>query len=145
MLSIRPRLTSFAGQSFICVSCLEGVVAPPAGRRQRRGCSGTAAPADSTKHDQANVRRRRSGLSSLLRSRPGHLRDGEPQTSWLPDRPARTRFAPSPTGYLHMGGLRTALYNYLLAKATKGQFILRIEDTDRVRSRRSCEKRGYED
>lgn len=50
----------------------------------------------------------------------------------LPDGPARTRFAPSPTGYLHLGSLRTALYNYLLAKATGGQFILRIEDTDQV-------------
>ena len=44
----------------------------------------------------------------------------------------RTRFAPSPTGDLHLGSLRTALFNYLLAKHYKGQFILRIEDTDRV-------------
>ena len=50
----------------------------------------------------------------------------------LPDKPARTRFAPSPTGYLHLGSLRTALFNYLTAKATKGQFILRVEDTDKV-------------
>ncbi|KAI8889990.1 glutamyl-tRNA synthetase [Backusella circina FSU 941] len=47
--------------------------------------------------------------------------------------PARVRFAPSPTGQLHLGGLRTALYNYLLAKKTGGQFILRIEDTDQTR------------
>lgn len=46
--------------------------------------------------------------------------------------PARTRFAPSPTGYLHLGSLRTALFNYLVAKATGGQFVLRIEDTDQV-------------
>ncbi len=45
----------------------------------------------------------------------------------------KTRFAPSPTGYLHIGGLRTALYAYLFAKKMKGQFILRIEDTDRKR------------
>lgn len=45
----------------------------------------------------------------------------------------RLRFAPSPTGYLHIGGLRTALYNYLYAKKHKGKFILRIEDTDRTR------------
>ena len=45
----------------------------------------------------------------------------------------RTRFAPSPTGYLHIGGLRTALYNYLYAKKNNGQFILRIEDTDQNR------------
>ena len=50
----------------------------------------------------------------------------------LPDHPARTRFAPSPTGYLHIGGLRTALFSYLLAKRTGGQFLLRIEDTDQV-------------
>lgn len=45
----------------------------------------------------------------------------------------RTRFAPSPTGFLHVGGLRTALYNYLFARHHQGQFILRIEDTDRTR------------
>lgn len=45
----------------------------------------------------------------------------------------RVRFAPSPTGYLHIGGLRTALYNYLFAKKNNGSFILRIEDTDRTR------------
>ena len=45
----------------------------------------------------------------------------------------RTRFAPSPTGYLHVGGLRTALYCYLFAKKNKGTFILRIEDTDQER------------
>ena len=45
----------------------------------------------------------------------------------------RVRFAPSPTGALHIGGLRTALYNYLFAKKNKGKFILRIEDTDQNR------------
>ena len=45
----------------------------------------------------------------------------------------RVRFAPSPTGYLHVGGLRTALYNYLFAKRNNGKFVLRIEDTDRNR------------
>ncbi len=45
----------------------------------------------------------------------------------------RTRLAPSPTGYLHIGSLRTALYAYLWAKHNDGQFILRIEDTDRSR------------
>ncbi len=47
--------------------------------------------------------------------------------------PARVRFAPSPTGYLHLGGLRTALFDWLLARHTGGQFILRIEDTDQSR------------
>jgi glutamyl-tRNA synthetase len=46
----------------------------------------------------------------------------------------RTRFAPSPTGYLHIGGARTALYNWLIAKKNNGVFILRIEDTDKERS-----------
>ena len=46
----------------------------------------------------------------------------------------RTRFAPSPTGYLHVGGARTALFNWLYARHTNGKFILRIEDTDQVRS-----------
>ncbi len=45
----------------------------------------------------------------------------------------RVRFAPSPTGPLHMGGVRTALYNYLFAKKHGGDFLLRIEDTDQNR------------
>ena len=45
----------------------------------------------------------------------------------------RVRFAPSPTGDLHIGGLRTAIYNYLFAKMNQGKFILRIEDTDKTR------------
>ena len=45
----------------------------------------------------------------------------------------RTRFAPSPTGYLHIGSLRTALYAYAFAKSQNGTFVLRIEDTDRNR------------
>ena len=52
----------------------------------------------------------------------------------------RVRFAPSPTGYLHIGGARTALYNYLYAKATGGTFVLRIEDTDLERSNAEYEK-----
>ena len=49
------------------------------------------------------------------------------------DKTVRTRFAPSPTGYLHIGGLRTALYAYLYAKKNGGKFVLRIEDTDQER------------
>lgn len=48
-------------------------------------------------------------------------------------KPVRVRFAPSPTGHTHLGSARTALYNYLIARKTKGQFILRIEDTDQKR------------
>jgi glutamyl-tRNA synthetase len=50
-----------------------------------------------------------------------------------PSEPVRVRFAPSPTGHMHMGSARTALYNYLLAKQTGGKFVLRIEDTDTKR------------
>jgi glutamyl-tRNA synthetase len=52
----------------------------------------------------------------------------------LSSRPVVTRFAPSPTGYLHIGGARTALFNWLYARHTGGKFLLRIEDTDRARS-----------
>ncbi|MBI3298991.1 MAG: glutamate--tRNA ligase [Elusimicrobia bacterium] len=52
----------------------------------------------------------------------------------MTDTPVRVRFAPSPTGYLHIGGARTALFNWLLARRMKGTFVLRIEDTDEVRS-----------
>ena len=51
----------------------------------------------------------------------------------IPVGEVRTRFAPSPTGYMHVGNLRTALYTYLIARHTGGKFILRIEDTDRGR------------
>ena len=57
----------------------------------------------------------------------------------------RVRFAPSPTGYLHIGGARTALYNYLYAKAVGGTFILRIEDTDLERSNSEYEKLQMDD
>ncbi len=51
-----------------------------------------------------------------------------------------TRFAPSPTGYLHIGGLRTALYNYLWARKNRGKFLLRIEDTDLKRNSKEAAK-----
>ena len=51
-----------------------------------------------------------------------------------------TRFAPSPTGYLHLGAYRTAIFSYLYAKKHKGTFVLRIEDTDRERSAKEFEE-----
>ncbi|MDZ4661638.1 MAG: glutamate--tRNA ligase [Pseudomonadota bacterium] len=57
----------------------------------------------------------------------------------------RTRFAPSPTGYLHVGGARTALYSYLYAKHTGGEYVLRVEDTDQVRSTEDALKMQVED
>ena len=47
----------------------------------------------------------------------------------------RTRFAPSPTGHLHIGGARTAIFAWLHAKAQKGKFLIRFEDTDKERSK----------
>ena len=49
-----------------------------------------------------------------------------------------TRFAPSPTGFLHIGGARTALFNWLFSRGAGGRFLLRIEDTDRERSTRAA-------
>ena len=51
----------------------------------------------------------------------------------IPHGQVRTRFAPSPTGYMHVGNLRTALYTWLIARSHGGTFILRIEDTDQSR------------
>jgi hypothetical protein len=57
-----------------------------------------------------------------------------------PQPPIRVRFAPSPTGQLHVGNARTALFNWLLARGQKGTFILRIEDTDAARSTAESEQ-----
>jgi glutamyl-tRNA synthetase len=54
--------------------------------------------------------------------------------------PVRVRFAPSPTGNLHVGGARTALFNYLFARSKGGRFVLRVEDTDLERSTRKSEE-----
>eukprot|EP01035_Chromulina_nebulosa_P031108 gene31108-41442_t len=54
--------------------------------------------------------------------------------------PVRVRFAPSPTGSLHVGGARTALFNWLLARKTNGKFLVRVEDTDEARSTRESER-----
>ena len=51
----------------------------------------------------------------------------------MAEKTVRTRYAPSPTGFMHVGNLRTALYEYLVAKSQNGKFVLRIEDTDRER------------
>ena len=57
----------------------------------------------------------------------------------------RTRFAPSPTGYMHIGNLRTALYAYLFARSQNGKFVLRIEDTDQKRYVEDATRVIYED
>ena len=58
--------------------------------------------------------------------------------------PDRLRFAPSPTGYLHVGGARTALFNWLYAKHYGGQFLLRVEDTDKARSTEASTRAIFE-
>ena len=57
----------------------------------------------------------------------------------------RVRFAPSPTGLLHLGGARTALFNYLFARYHGGDLILRVEDTDRTRSNSELERAQLQD
>ena len=57
----------------------------------------------------------------------------------------RTRFAPSPTGYLHIGGARTAIYSWAYARRHGGKFILRVEDTDVERSTHAATKHGWSD
>eukprot|EP01036_Dinobryon_divergens_P018110 gene18110-biopygen15961 len=52
----------------------------------------------------------------------------------MSNRPVRTRIAPSPTGMMHIGTARTALFNWLFARHTRGKFLVRVEDTDRERS-----------
>ncbi|XP_058061709.1 probable glutamate--tRNA ligase, mitochondrial isoform X1 [Anopheles bellator] len=98
------------------------------------------------------------GLLSAQRTVPGtscfrlfcnHRSPGvAPASSGDPKQDAQTvrvRFAPSPTGLMHLGGLRTALYNYLYAKAHGGQFVLRIEDTDRERFVKGATEKLYAD
>lgn len=68
----------------------------------------------------------------------------KPHRDIHPKYPAVTRFAPSPTGLLHLGSLRTALFNYLLAMNTGGKFYLRLEDTDRTRYHLDAEKNIFD-
>lgn len=110
-----PRLLA-SSRPFVCRSCASHASHLPL----------TSSSAFST----TSWRAAKGGLANLGRSKGSVDRS---QQFALPSTPARTRFAPSPTGYLHLGSLRTALYNYLLARATGGQFIIRVEDTDQVR------------
>jgi glutamyl-tRNA synthetase len=95
----------------------------------RRLCQ-LASPTRSRRQDHTFSSRVRRSFSASAIHQNAAIRPAK-----LPEGPARTRFAPSPTGFLHIGGLRTALFSYLLAKRTKGQFLLRVEDTDQVSPR----------
>src|SRR6266550_8698207 len=74
------------------------------------------------------------GRSSTMALVIAHGRDDMTRPAMPAVPPVVTRFAPSPTGFLHIGGARTALFNWLYAKHTGGTMLLRIEDTDRERS-----------
>src|SRR3954447_344128 len=77
---------------------------------------------------------RRSSARSMTLGRPPPVETWAPISMVSSDPSVRVRFAPSPTGALHIGGARTALYNWLYARGRAGQLVLRIEDTDRERS-----------
>lgn len=89
----------------------------------------------------------RLGRRSLLAATVPEAQAAVPSSPFPPQSslPVRVRFAPSPTGSLHVGGARTALYNWLLAKKTGGTFIIRVEDTDEARSTRESEKSILDD
>src|SRR5690348_1123421 len=89
------------------------------------------------------LRWKRAGgsTSSRERQRSGSLISSK----YMPSTKTRVRFAPSPTGLLHVGNARTALYNWLFARHTGGQFLLRIEDTDLDRSEAKHETQLMED
>jgi glutamyl-tRNA synthetase len=80
-----------------------------------------------------------------LREDPAVVRTKACVAREIVNQTVRTRFAPSPTGYLHIGGARTALFNYLLARRLGGKFILRIEDTDQTRNIREADDKLMED
>src|SRR5207248_8602832 len=111
--------------------------AVPARARRRPPCS-SAKPA--SKKSPTSPAACCAGAPSASRSRAAPTDSGtEPELVRLPwENPApmavRTRFAPSPTGYLHIGGARTALFSWAYARHHGGQFILRVEDTDLERS-----------
>src|SRR5579859_3914073 len=78
---------------------------------------------------------RDGGGGAALRARPGQRSPGLSRSTLAAVSPPRVRFAPSPTGYLHVGGARTALFNWLFARQQHGTLVLRIEDTDTERNR----------
>ncbi|KAL9624130.1 MAG: hypothetical protein Q9160_001652 [Pyrenula sp. 1 TL-2023] len=96
-----------------------------------------------------DIEQKRLPSKSFAQDRNDRERADPEHAKWMRalslDEPARTRFAPSPTGKLHLGSIRTALYNYLLAKHTGGQFLLRIEDTDQKRTIEGAESQLIQD
>jgi glutamyl-tRNA synthetase len=122
LLNVLPRRPQ--RPAFVCKSCLNQLNPPAARHFSISSGAFTKALPKAAAISPAPVKN--FSTASV------HLAKGHSTRELLPSGPARTRFAPSPTGYLHLGSLRTALFNYLLAKRTGGQFLLRIEDTDQV-------------
>src|SRR5215471_8712860 len=74
-----------------------------------------------------------TGMKRLVVS-IGYVKASLGYSTFMASSPVRTRFAPSPTGFLHIGGVRTALFNWLYARKHGGQYLLRIDDTDQQRN-----------
>ena len=141
----RRRATGFSGTGKSC-SLTWAIDVPPA----RCPCRGTTAPAHRMERSFTPGTRviRFSGIPTMVRPSGRFLSsyskfdyDGNLRIRrevWMSQ--LRVRFAPSPTGYLHVGGARTALFNWLFARRHGGVFILRIEDTDVDRSREELVK-----
>src|SRR6266550_1028756 len=96
--------------------------------------AGTGEPVPRTAATGAGQGRRHSAIGFALRRAGGARQAARESVMLNPDMKVRVRFAPSPTGFLHIGGARTALFNWLYARHTGGTFILRIEDTDVARN-----------
>jgi hypothetical protein len=122
LLNVLPRRSQ--RPAFVCKSCLDRLSTPATRHLSiSSGAFAKTVPKTATSSPTS---------VKTFSTTAVHLAKGYSTRELLPSGPARTRFAPSPTGYLHLGSLRTALFNYLLAKRTGGQFLLRIEDTDQV-------------
>src|SRR6266550_6761583 len=96
--------------------------------------AGTGEPVPRTAATGAGQGRRHSAIGFALRRAGGARQAARESVMLNPDMKVRVRFAPSPTGFLHIGGARTALFNWLYARHAGGTFILRIEDTDVARN-----------
>ncbi|GIZ37211.1 hypothetical protein CKM354_000066500 [Cercospora kikuchii] len=137
LLSSRRRHATTPVVGWVCASCQS--------RQARPSRKAFSASARTRPSQEVILSKQRVSSNSQCATRRYASTNHGRQGGKLPDTPARTRFAPSPTGYMHIGGLRTALFSYLLAKRTQGQFLLRIEDTDQKRLVPDAEQRLCDD
>ncbi|GAB1734144.1 hypothetical protein NU195Hw_g7127t1 [Hortaea werneckii] len=138
-----PQIYRQAGKGWVCQSCLRRSL--EASRRSFTAVARRGVRLDQNRLKTSPLQRsnRVANIRSFASSSRSHAAPSRKPV--LPEDPARTRFAPSPTGHLHIGGLRTALFSYLLARRTAGQFLLRIEDTDQKRLVPGAEQRLLDD